>query len=100
MGSNPDPQAELRVAIRYSTVNIPGLPMNRARLIAEQFALSKLSRRLNRDRDFIHCPPDFDSETAKSVWILCDFNISDRVAKVENVPTQFWKVTYDEKHKA
>ena len=88
-------QQELRVAILYRTVNVPGQPNDRAHRIAEDFAASKLSRKFSRDHDFIHCPPDFDSDASKSTWILCDFNISGRLAQVENIPVQYWKVNYN-----
>lgn len=48
------------------------------------------------NQDFVHCPSDFDSDTSKSVWILCDFNVRRRLPEVNNIPTQFWKVTYGE----
>lgn len=35
---------ELRIAIGYRTVDIPGLPVNRAQRIANEFAMCKLSR--------------------------------------------------------
>ncbi|KAI9739549.1 MAG: hypothetical protein M1834_006265 [Cirrosporium novae-zelandiae] len=96
----PDLQNELRVAIRYNTVRVPSLSSNRAQRIAEDFAFLKLSRHFDYDQDFIHYPTDFDSDIPKWVWILCDFNVRDRLPQVENVPVQFWKVDYDEKHSA
>ncbi|KAE8442990.1 hypothetical protein EG329_002453 [Mollisiaceae sp. DMI_Dod_QoI] len=91
---------ELRIAIRYITVNVPGLPSNRAQQVADDFAISKLSRHFSYDQDFIHCPSDFDSDTPKSVWILCDFNVRQRQPEINNIPTEFWKVTYDNKQSA
>jgi hypothetical protein len=88
-------EQELRIAIRYITVNVPGLPSNRAQQVADDFAVSKLSRHFSYDQDFIHCPSDFDSDTRTSVWILCDFNVRQRQPEVNNIPTEFWKVTYN-----
>jgi len=85
---------ELRIAIRYNTLDVPGLSSNRAQRVADDFAVWKLSRHFSYDQDFIHCPSDFDSDTSKSVWVLCDFNVRDRHPEVNNVPTQFWKVNY------
>ena len=90
----PEIAQELRIAIRYNTVNVPGLPSNRAQQIANDFAMLKLSRHFSYNQDFIHCPSDFDSEAPKSVWILCDFNICHRHPEVDKIPTQFWKVNY------
>ncbi|XMA19878.1 hypothetical protein WAI453_012669 [Rhynchosporium graminicola] len=86
--------AELRLAIRYNTLNVPGLPSHRAQQVADDFAILKLSRHFSNDQDFIHCPSDFDSSASKSVWILCDFNIRDRRPDIQDIPTQFWKVNY------
>ncbi|KAK0108615.1 hypothetical protein ONS95_003410 [Cadophora gregata] len=85
---------ELRIAIRYNTLDVPGLPSNRARQVADDFATSKLSRPFSNYRDFIHCPSDFDSSVSQSVWILCDFNVHDRLPDLQEIPTQFWKVNY------
>jgi hypothetical protein len=89
-----DLQKEIRIAIRYNTVNVPGPSSLRAQRVAEDFASLKMFRHFTYDQDFIHCPSDFDSDTPKSVWILCDFNIHER--EVEDVPIQFWKVNYDQ----
>ena len=87
-------QQELRVAILYHTTTVPGQPKDRAHRIADDFATSKLRRNFSHDHDFIHCPPDFDSDASKSTWILCDFNIRDRLTQVENIPVEYWKVKY------
>ncbi len=92
--------AELRIVIRYNTSNAPGLPRNRAQQVANDFALSKLSRPFRYDQDFIHLPADYDSDSTKSIWILCDFNVHQRQSKINNIPTEFWKVTYDDKESA
>jgi hypothetical protein len=95
-----DLQREIRVAIRYNTVNVPGLSIDRAQRIAEDFASSKLGRHFSYDQDFIHCPSDFDSDTPKSVWILCDFNVRDRLPQINIVPVEYWKVHYDREQSA
>lgn len=86
---------EKRVAIRYSTLNVPGLPGERAKRVASDFATLNFSRQFSYDQDFIHLPTDFDSDTSKSVWILCDFNVYNR-RSVREIPLEFWKVTYKE----
>lgn len=100
MKNTPEMADEVRIAIRYTTVNVPGSPSNRAQQVADDFAVSKLSRHFSYDQDFIHCPPDFDSDTRKSVWILCDFNVRQRQPEVDKIPTEFWKVTYDDEKPA
>src|SRR4051812_9836589 len=95
----PVHQRETRVLIRYNTVNVPGLPTDRARRVAEDFASSRMSRHFSYERDFIHCPPDFDCDTKKYVWILCDFNVRNPLSQ-EKIPLQCWKVNYDEKQLA
>jgi len=90
----PGTVGELRVAIRYNTLDVPGLPGCRAKRVADDFAASKLSRRFNYAQDFIHCPSDFDSDISKSVWILCDFNVCERRPDIDNIPIQFWKASY------
>jgi hypothetical protein len=89
---------ETRIAIRYNTLNVPGSSILRAQRVAEDFASSKMSRHFTYDQDFIHCPSDFDSDTPKWVWILCDFNVRER--EVGNVPIQFWKVSYNQNESA
>ncbi|KAH6706212.1 hypothetical protein BKA61DRAFT_616067 [Leptodontidium sp. MPI-SDFR-AT-0119] len=85
---------ELRIAIRYNTLDVPSLPSHRAQQVANDFAILKLSRHFSNDQDFIHCPTDFDNSASKYVWILCDFNVRDRRPDLHNIPTQFWKVNY------
>jgi hypothetical protein len=89
---------ELRIAIRYNTLNVPSLPNHRAEHVANDFAIWKLSRRFDHDRDFIHRPSDFDSSAAKSVWILCDFNVRHPRPDLNHIPMEFWKVTYGNKN--
>jgi hypothetical protein len=93
-----DLRKEIRIAIRFNTVNVPGSSDLRAQRVAEDFASSKMSRHFTFDQDFIHCPSDFDSDTPKSVWILCDFNVGER--EVGNFPIRFWKVNYDQNQSA
>lgn len=56
-----------RVAIRYNTVQVPGLLHERAQRVAEDFASCKLLRHFSYTEDFIHCPSDFDCDIAKNV---------------------------------
>jgi hypothetical protein len=91
-----NPQEEMRIAIRYHTINVPGAPIDRAKRIAQDFASFKLRRSFSYNLDFIHLPPDFESNTPKWVWILCDFNVCEKIAQVEKVPIQFWKVSYNQ----
>lgn len=88
-------RTELRVALRYDTVQVPGLPNERAQRVAEDFASWKLHRHFSYEEDFIHCPSDLDCTVAKNIWILCDFNIRERLVHVGEVPLQSWKVRYD-----
>ena len=85
---------ELRIAIRYKTTDVPGLPADRAQRVATDFAMWKLSRQFSYEQDYVHCSSEFDSEATKAVWILCDFNVHDRRLDVNNIPIQFWKVEY------
>ena len=85
---------EFRIAIRYNTTDVPGLSVDRAQRIANDFALWKLSRQFSYDLDYIHCSPEFDSDDSKAVWILCDFNVRDRRSDVNDIPIQFWRVDY------
>jgi len=89
-------EGELRVAIRYVTVNVPGLPIDRAKRISDDFAKSMLDRPFSWEGDFIHFPSDFDSTESKSVWFLCDFNVQTPVTQLERIPVQYWKVNYDQ----
>ncbi|KAH7361010.1 hypothetical protein BKA65DRAFT_196985 [Rhexocercosporidium sp. MPI-PUGE-AT-0058] len=94
MVDNVNSQSEIRVAIRFNTTNVPGEPLRRGRQIATEFARLMLNRDLSHD-DFVHLPADFYSNTSQMLYILCDFNIRDRIVHVENVKIEFWKVTYD-----
>jgi hypothetical protein len=86
---------ELRIAIRFTTVGVPGLPAHRPTTVANDFATWKLSRSFSEDRDFVHLSTDFDSDVPKRVWILCDFNIRELRSEVHNIPIEFWKVKYN-----
>lgn len=96
MTENLIPQQEIRIAIRFKTTNVPGGLMDRARRVAEDFATSNLSRRFSFDYDFIHFHPDFYLTTPRSVWMLCDFNVREKVLQVEAVPIEWWSVSYDD----
>lgn len=85
---------EYRVAIRYTTVDIPGPPAGRPNRIVDDFATCQLHRNFSQSRDFVHLCTDFDSEDPKRVWILCDFNIREPRAEVQHIPLEFWKVSY------
>lgn len=87
---------ETRIAIRFNTTNVPGDPINRPRRVANDFAVTTLSRSFDFDHDFIHFHPEFYDDGAKSVWLLCDFNVHGRVDRVEAVPIQWWTVSYDQ----
>jgi len=95
MANTSELRAELRVAICYNSIQVPGLPHERARRVAEDFALSRLQRHFSYDEDFVHCPSDFDCDVPKNIWILCDFNVRDRLVDVDKVQLQSWKVQYD-----
>jgi hypothetical protein len=89
-------QSELRVAIRFNTIDVPASPVDRARRVANDFATSYLRRPFSWDSDFIHLSTDFDSTVSKPTWIMCDFNLGERYIQVENVPIQCWQVHYGE----
>ena len=63
---------ELRVAIRFTTTGIPGLPADRAKHVANDFAMLNLGRNFTWDRDHIHYPSNFDSEEKIPLWMLVD----------------------------
>jgi len=88
--------SELRVAIRFTTTRIPGPPIDRAKCIANDFAVLNLGRNFTWDKDLIHFPSDFDSDEKKALWMLVDFNIIDQIFEVDSMLTQYWKVNYDE----
>ena len=87
-------QNALRVAIRYTTTDVPGPSSDRAQRVANDFTLKSFQRTFDWDRDFVHCPTDFDTEAIKSVWILCDFNVSERIFCAEEITVQCWHVRY------
>lgn len=87
---------EFRVAIRYTTVDVPGLPADRPKTIANDFATYKLRRSFSEGQDFVHLCTDFDSDVPKRVWILCDFNIHEQRSEVHQIPLEFWNVRYNE----
>ncbi|KAL5313699.1 hypothetical protein ACEPPN_018120 [Leptodophora sp. 'Broadleaf-Isolate-01'] len=89
------PGIELRVAIRFTTTQIPGPPAGRARHIADDFAVLNLGRNFTWDRDHIYYPSNFDSEEKIPLWMLVDFNIKDQISDIDSILTQYWKVGYD-----
>jgi len=89
------PEFELRVAFRFTTTRIPGPPADRAKRIANDFAILNLGRNFTWDRDHIHYPSNFDSEEKISLWMLVDFNIKDQISDIDSILTQYWKVGYD-----
>ena len=78
---------ELRVAFRFTTTRIPGAPADRAKRIADDFAILNLGRPFTWDRDYIHYPSDFDSEDKISLWMLVDFNIKDQIFDIDSILT-------------
>lgn len=89
------PGIELRVAFRFTTTRIPGSPADRAKRIADDFAMLNLGRNFTWDRDHIHYPSNFDSEEKIPLWMLVDFNIKDQISDIDSISTQYWKVGYD-----
>jgi len=86
---------ELRVAFRFTTTRIPGPPADRAKRIADDFAMLNLGRNFTWDTDHIYYPCGFDSEEKKPLWMLVDFNIKDQITDLDSILTQYWKVGYD-----
>ena len=87
-------QKEFRVALKYKTTNVPGLPHERAQRVANDFASSIIFRSFSYAQDFIHLPSDFDCPEPKSIWILCDFNVHTPISEVKDIPLQCFKVVY------
>ena len=92
----PSEQTQVRVALRYVTSNVPGLPAESANRVASDFAIIHLLRSFTPNTDFIHLPCDFDSEEGKRIWVLCDFNIERPIDRHEGIYTESWKVSYDQ----
>jgi len=90
------PEIELRVAFRFTTTRIPGPPADRAKRIADDFAMLNLGRNFTWDRDHIHYPSNFDSDEKIPLWMLVDFNIKDQISDIDSILTQYWKVGYDD----
>ena len=84
---------EIRIAVRYTTTDIPGPPSERGRRIAVDLAKWKLSRHFRENTDFIHLPTNFDSAERTVAWILCDFNVH-KHRSVVDIPIQFYRVRY------
>ena len=78
---------ELRVAIRFNTIDVPASPVDRATRVVNDFAIFYLQRPFSWGIDFINFSADFDSTVPKPAWIICDFNLGERCIQVENVPT-------------
>ncbi|KAK6382915.1 hypothetical protein LTS17_003585 [Exophiala oligosperma] len=76
------------------TLDVPTQPTERAKKVANDFAIRHLGRPFTYTTDFIHLPSDFDTSERKNIWVLYDFNIRRRLDRVEEVPLQSWKVTY------
>jgi len=89
----PEPQTEFRAALRYKTIDVPASSSDRAQRVADDFAAHLLQRPFSWDTDYIHFGEGFDSETPKWVWIICDFNLTQRIA-VDCIPMKCWKVRY------
>ena len=94
MARHPEQKEEVRIALRYQSLNVPGVSNERAQRVANDFAMIHFQRPFTYDTDFIHLPSDFDCDERKNVWILCDFNIRKPIDHIEEVPLQSWKVTY------
>jgi hypothetical protein len=73
--SSIDPTCSIRIAIQYTTTDVPTPPAERATKVADDFATKSLKRPFNPSRDHIHLPTDFDSDERRQVWILCDFRV-------------------------
>ena len=94
MAKHPDQKEEVRVALRYQSLNMPGVSIERAKRVANDFSKIHFQMHFTYETDFIHLPYDFDCDERKNVWILCDFNVRKPIDHVEEVPLQSWKVTY------
>lgn len=86
---------ELRTAFRFTTSRIPGPAAERAKRIADDFAMLHLGRHFTWEKDHIHYPSSFDSEEKIALWMLVDINIKDLISDIDSILTQYWKVGYD-----
>jgi hypothetical protein len=88
----PELQDEFRAALYYRTTDVPTSPSHRAQQVANDFATRFLQRPFSWDTDHIHFGEGFDSEIPKWVWIVCDFNLTRRIAEVDCIPMTCWEV--------
>ncbi len=86
---------ELRIAIRYITFNVPGLPSNRHNKLLKtlpyrSFPDTSVTTRIS----FI--APQTSIATPGNRFGFCAISMfASASPEVNNIPTEFWKVTYD-----
>ncbi|KIW05860.1 uncharacterized protein PV09_03063 [Verruconis gallopava] len=75
-----------RVVLQVCVTDLPGSPQNRHNVLGNAFCKQILKRDFNSQiqapsYDFMHIPPNFDTEKPVRRWFICDLNVNRRLNK-------------------
>ncbi|KAL4936217.1 hypothetical protein BDV06DRAFT_233630 [Aspergillus oleicola] len=94
-----------RVVIYALVTDIPGIPERRFTTLGEMFCEQILGRGLDRavkpsSYDFVHIPPDFDSEDPIKRWFIMDLNVREELSRedVQHLPHLVYLASWQQGH--
>ena len=89
-----------RVILHVCVTDLPGLPQNRHNFLGTLFCEQVLNRRFNNQLqvskyDYMHLPPNFDTDQPVRRWFVCDLNVKGRLSKddVLSLPHRVYNVS-------
>lgn len=82
MGTNRNESQ--RVILHVCVTDLPGSPQNRHNFLGELFCRQVLRRSFNNklqisSYDYMHLPPNFDTDNPVVRWFICDLNVNCRL---------------------
>jgi len=77
-----------RVILHICVTDLPGSPQNRHNFLGELFCQQVLKRNFNNklqtsNYDYMHLPPNFDTDKPVLRWFVCDLNVNCRLDRNE-----------------
>lgn len=77
-----------RVILHVCVTDLPGCPQDRQNYLGGLFCQLVLKRRFNNkiqvsNYDYMHMPPNFDTDKPVRRWFICDLNVNCILSKEE-----------------
>lgn len=90
-----------RVVLQIYVTDLPGSPQNRHNVLGEAVCKQILKRGFNNQirkssYDYMHIPPNFDTDKRVRRWFICDLNVKCRLSKEEvfDLPHKVYSISW------